>query len=157
MVKKSSKEVKLKFTFAELAIAKKKLVQFDNSVDEIDVLHMLAYLKPVERIVFINEAHRIMKKGAKCQLISPHWCSNRAYVDLRMEYPPVVEGWLFSLNKKQREQDANYDKRYTCDFDFTCGYSLHPALQSRNQEYQQQAISFWKEAAQDLIATLIKK
>jgi hypothetical protein len=105
----------------------------------------------------MNELQRVLKKGAKCQLVMPHWASNRAYADLRFQYPPVAESWFFSLNEDYRKQDPNFDKRYKCNFDFTCGYSLHPQLVSRNQEYQQHAITFWKEAAQDLIATIIKK
>lgn len=151
------KEVTLKFTIAEIAKARKKLAQADNSVDEIELLHLLGYLTGEERIDFLNEVWRVLKKGSKCQVVAPHWASNRAYSDLRFQWPPIVEGWLFSLNKAQRENDPNFDKRYKCDFDFTCGYSLHPALVSRNQEFQQDAIQWKKEAAQDLIISLIKR
>ena len=154
---RAPKEVKLQFTIKELATAQKKLVNADNSVDDIEVLHMMSYLKPDERIAFVNEVYRVLKKGSKCQIVSPHWCSNRAYTDLRMHYPPIAEGWYYNFNKKMREQDPNYDKRYVCDFDFTCGYAMHPALHPRNQEYQQNAIQFWKEAAQDLATCLTKR
>ena len=156
-VVKEPKEVTLKFTFAEYATATKKLAQTDESVDSVEVLHLLPYLTPPERINFVNELCRVLKKGGKAQMVQPHWCSNRAYSDLRFQWPPVAEGWLFSLRKETREQDPNYDKRYKCDFDFTCGYSLHPSLQPRNQEFQQDAITFKKEAAQDMIVTLIKR
>ena len=157
MVKKAAKEVTLKFTFAELAKARKKLTNADNSVDSIEVLHLLPYLTGAERIAFVNEIHRVLKKGSKCLLVTPHWCSNRAMTDMRFQWPPVAEGWFVLLRKEQREIDPNHDRRYTCDFDFTCGYSLHPALHTRNQEFQQDAITFKKEAAQDLITTLIKR
>jgi len=155
--KKAPKEVTLKFTVAELSKLQKKLVQANDSVDSVELIHVLPYLTPVERINLMNELQRVLKKGAKCQLVMPHWASNRAYADLRFQYPPVAESWFFSLNEDYRKQDPNFDKRYKCNFDFTCGYSLHPQLVSRNQEYQQHAITFWKEAAQDLIATIIKK
>jgi hypothetical protein len=45
---------------------------------------------------------------------------------------------------------------YTCDFAATWGYSLHPSIQHRNTEYQTFALSNYKEAAQDIIATLTK-
>ena len=57
--------------------------------------------------------------------------------------------------KKWREENQG-DTRLTCDFSCTWGYGMHHTLISRNQEYQMQAIQFWKEAAQDLIATFTK-
>lgn len=153
----AKKPVVLELDIKSLAKVKKHLTQASNSVDEVTVLHLLPYLKPVERINFINELYRVMKKGAKAQLITPHWCSSRAYADLRFEFPPVAEGWYFNMSAASRAQDPNGDKRYKCDFDFTIGYGLHQSLVSRNQEYQSNAVSFYKEAAQDLIATIIKK
>jgi hypothetical protein len=43
---------------------------------------------------------------------------------------------------------------FSCDFDVVWGWSLHPQIAVRNQEYQQHALTFWIEAAQDMIATL---
>ena len=149
--------VKLDFTVADLAKAKTRLKQKNNSVDEVSCQYIICYLKPAERINFFNELFRVMKKGAKCLVSTPHWASNRAYADLRFEYPPVSESWYFNLNSEYRKQDKNSDKRYKCDFDATWGYSLHPSLISRNQEYQQHAATFWKEATQDMMATITKK
>ena len=157
MVAKKTKEVTFILTVAELAKAKKRLAYADNSVDSCELIHLLPYLTPVERINLMNELQRVLKKGSKCQMVMPHWSSNRAYADLRFQFPPVAESWFFSLNDDYRKQDKNSDTRYKCNFGFTCGYSLHPSLISRNQEYQQHAITFWKEAAQDMIATIIKK
>jgi hypothetical protein len=67
------------------------------------------------------------------------------------------------LSAKWREDQVPHtDKRwnpdgYNCDFECTWGYSLHPSLMARNQEFQQDAIQFKKEACQDIIATLVKK
>ena len=152
-----AKETKLTFTFKDLVKAKKPLANSANSVDEVTVLYLVQYLKPAERIAFINELYRVMKKGAKCQVITAHWCSNRAYADLRVEWPPVAESWYYVLKAELRTADPNYDKRYKCDFDSGIGYSMHPAIVSRNQEYQHNAVQFSKEAAQDLCATLTKR
>ena len=46
---------------------------------------------------------------------------------------------------------------YTCDFEVTWGYSIHPEVQLRGQETQQFAFSFYRESIQDVIATLVKK
>lgn len=151
------KEVHISFTVADLSKVRRKLPQKDGSVASVEVLYLLAYLPPHERIAFVNELHRVMMKGAKCQIVTPHWCSSRAYADLRMEYPPVAEAWYFNLNADYRKQDPNGDARYKCDFDATWGFSLHPLIQSRNHDFQQDAITFKKEAAQDLICTIIKR
>ena len=128
----------------------------DDSVDEISILYMIEYLDPEDRINFVNEAHRVLKKDAKAVIISTMWSTNRAYSDLAMQWPPVAEGWFFHLRKEWRTINNKYEKRYTCDFETTWGYKLHPLIEPRNQEYQQNAVVFWKEATQDIIATLVK-
>lgn len=149
------KEISL--TVKDVAKMKKALPHHPGSVDCISVVYALNYLKPGDRISFLNDAHRVLKKGGKLQVQSPHWACGRSYADLRMEYPPVSEAWFLNANADYRKQDATGDKRYKCDFDVTWGYSLHPTLQTRNQEYQQHAVTFFKEAAQDLAVTLIKR
>ena len=46
---------------------------------------------------------------------------------------------------------------YTCNFEATWGYSLNPAIATRNQDFQQFALANYKEAAQDMVATLTKR
>lgn len=135
----------------------------DNSVDEAHCSHFLEHLEARQRVHFMNELHRVLKPGAKCQIITPNWASNRAYGDMTHKWPPVSEMFYFYLNKGWRAQNCPHDDiefnkdGYSCDFDFTCGYSMHQSIQSRNQEYQQHAVTFWKEAAQDIMATITKK
>ena len=45
---------------------------------------------------------------------------------------------------------------YDCNFIATWGYSMNQPLLSRNSEYQQFALQNYKEAAMDMIATLVK-
>ena len=129
----------------------------DNSVDEVRCRNVLNYLTAEARIHFVNELCRVLKTDAKALFITPHWCSNSAFGDLGIQWPPVAESWYFYLRKDWREANAPWEKRYTCDFDSTGGYEMHPHLVSRNQEYQQHAITFWKEAAPSLIVTLTKR
>lgn len=151
------KEVKIELTWKDLAKVKKKWTQANNSVDEIAAAQLLQFLKPSERIHFVNEAYRVLKKGGKCQILTPHWCASRAWGDLAFEHPPVAEPWYHHLNEQWRKDNAPWGKGYKCDFDCTYGYSMHPGIQSRNQEYQHHAIQFWKESAQDMMATIIKR
>lgn len=129
-----------------------------NSVDEVNADYLVHYLTARERVHFANELHRVLKPGATAVIKAPHWASAKAYLDLQVQWPPVSEGWFWTLNKAWREaQNCADTSGYHCDFEHTLGYGLHPAILSRNQEYQQHAVSFFKEAAQDIFATLIKR
>ena len=129
----------------------------DGSVGEVHCSHFVEHLKADERIHFVNELHRVLHKGCKATIIVPHWASCRAYGDLTHQWPPVSEFWFYYLSKEWRAVNAPHNDGYDCDFDATWGYSLRQDLVSRNQEYQMYAMSNFKEAAQDIIATLTKK
>lgn len=129
----------------------------DSIVEEAHSSHFVEHLTAPERINFVNELYRVLIPGGKCQVITPHWASNRAYGDLTHQWPPVSEMWFYYLDKNWREQNAPHNDFYTCDFLATWGYSLHQNIVPRNQEYQQHALQFFKEAAQDIICTLTKR
>lgn len=141
----------------------KKWQWADNSVDEVHCSHFVEHLDARQRVHFVNELYRVMKPGAKCQIIVPAWSSSRAYGDMTHKWPPVSEFWFYYLLKSWRAQNCPHDDiefnkdGYSCDFDATWGYSVHQAIQPRNQEYQIHAITFWKEAAQDIMATITKR
>jgi SAM-dependent methyltransferase len=142
-------------------VGTEKLPYGDDSVDEVHCSHFLEHLTQDERVHFLNEAHRVMRKDAKMTLIVPHWCSNRAYGDPTHKWPAVSEMFFYYLSKPWRKVQAPHTDSefnptgFACDFSATWGYSLHPDLVVRNQDYQQHALSFSKEAAQDIIATLV--
>lgn len=128
-----------------------------NSVDEVSCHYLVNYLTADERVHFANELYRVLKVGAKAQIVTPYWCAAKGWGDLRTHYPPVSESWFGYLSKAWREgQNWVDDTGYTCNFDATVGYGMHPVIVSRNEEYQRQAMSFWKEAVQELIATVTK-
>lgn len=139
----------------------------DSSVTEVHCSHFLEHLNHNQedpaRVRFMNELYRVLIPGGKATIITPHWASNRAYGDFTHADKPVSEMFYYYISKTWRETNApdndiqwNPDG-YSCDFDATWGYSLHPNIVSRNQEYQSHALQFWKEAAQDLHATLVAK
>lgn len=78
-------------------------------------------------------------------------------------WPPIGEMWFCYLSRAWRASQAphtdkkNWAKGYDCDFEFTYGYSVHPALITRNDEFKQFAVNFYREGAQDIQATLIRK
>lgn len=127
----------------------------DGEVEEVHCSHMIEHLTWPERVHFFNELCRVMKQGAKCQLIFPHWASMRYYGDPTHE-SPFSEFAFYYLLKSWRDANAPH-VGYTCDFDATWGFSLRQDLMTRNAEYQRYAIENFKEAIQDIIATLVKR
>ena len=135
----------------------------DATVDEAHCSHFYEHLTAIQRMQFMNELFRVMKPKATCAVIVPHWASGRAYGDLTHQWPPVSEFHFYYLLRSWREENAPHtDKRWNpegfdCDFDATWGYGLHPLLMTRNSEFQQHALTFYREAAQDIHATLTKR
>lgn len=126
----------------------------DASVEAAHCSHFVEHLVPAERIHFVNELWRVLIPGGQCVMITPHWCSHRAYGDLTHVWPPVSEMWFSYLDKDWRAREAPHNDRYTCDFTTTWGYGFHSSLNGRNPEYVTYALNWYKEAAQDLHATL---
>lgn len=132
----------------------------ESSCEEAHASHFVEHLTGRQRILFFNQLWRIMKPGAKATIITPHWGSNRAYGDPTHQWPPVSEMSFFYLNKEWRKTQAPHTDfettgfGFTCDFEASWGYDPHPALAARNSEYQQYAIQWFKESAQDMHATL---
>ncbi len=144
----------------------------DGSVDEVHCSHFLEHLTARERVHFMNELYRVLKpveyEGGKpvkglATLITPYWCSGRAFGDMTHQWPPVCEFFFYYLDKDWRDVNAPHDDSryvkggYSCNFNVTWGYSLNPEIQTRNQEFQRNALAYYKEAASDIIATLVKK
>ena len=145
----------------------------DNSVDEIHMSHTLEHFTQEERCHVMNEMYRVLKpveyadgKPSKgfATIITPALFSDRAYGDPTHKWPAIGDWFYLYLNKEWRDGNAphadfaNNKKGYKCNFERTvASYNTHPHLNGRNQEYQQHALTFWKEAAQDHIAVIIKK
>jgi hypothetical protein len=129
----------------------------DSTVTEVHCSHFLEHLKPMERVHFANELYRILIPGGKATIITPSAFSERAYGDMTHQWPPVVGFWFYYLDKNWRAANAPHNDFYTCDFNATWGFSMHPGLNGRTPEYCQHALTYWKEAAQDQIATVIAR
>lgn len=129
----------------------------DASVDEAHSSHMVEHLTSEQRIHFVNELHRVMKKGAKAHIITPHWAAARAYGDLTHQWPPVSEFWFLYLNAEWRKTNAPHNDGYTCDFDHSVGYSMHQGLNGRHQDHLNHALVYYTEARQDMLAVLTKR
>lgn len=134
----------------------------DSSVDEANCSHTLEHLTNFqnrwERVNFFNELYRVLRPGAKCAIVLPHWASNRYYGD-PTHCEPFSEMGFYYLNREWRMQNAPHTdikhnpNGYDCDLDCTWSYGMHPTLLVRNQEYQQFATQWLKEAVFDIHAT----
>src|SRR5581483_7432682 len=115
----------------------------DESVEEVRMSHVLEHFTGIQRVRIANELYRIMQTGAKATIQTPHWCSNRAYGDFTHQWPPVSEMWFQYLSRTWREREApDNDIRwnpegYSCDFEHSLAYMLHPAIANENQERKQ--------------------
>jgi hypothetical protein len=144
-------------------VGTERLPYEDGTVDEIHTSHFMEHLSADQRCHVINEAFRVLKVGGQMTIIVPHFGSSRAYGDPTHVWPPMGEMWFYYLDKNWRTSQAphtdksNWDKGYDCDFMATWGYSMNPAITTRNQEFQQFAMSFYKEAINDIHATLTKR
>jgi SAM-dependent methyltransferase len=144
----------------------------DNSVEEANCSHVLEHLTNLdgkwERVRFFNELHRVLVPGGKCQIIIPHWCSMRYYGDPTHKEPFSEFGFYYLLREWRLGKDGSganaphadiqfNTNGYSCDFDAIWGYGVHPQIQLRNSEAQQFAFQWYKEAIQDLWATVTKR
>lgn len=144
----------------------------DGTVAEVHCSHFVEHLTAIERVHFVNELQRVLMPSRKVNgvnvegfatIICPHWASCRAYGDPTHQWPPVSEFWFYYLSKEWRATNAphtdaaNMPGGFACDFEASWGYSVHPQIQARSQDAQQFAFAFYKEAIQDLMATLTKK
>jgi len=134
----------------------------DSTVEEAHSSHCLEHFTAKERVHYINELYRVLKPGAKATIIVPHWASCRAYGDPTHQWPPVSEFFWFYLSRAWRMANAphtdisNLPWGFNVNFECTWGYALEPGVASRNQEHQQYALTYYKEAASDMISTLTK-
>jgi len=127
---------------------------FDKSVAEVRSNHFVEHLAAPDRIHFANELYRVLKPDGTAEIIVPHYASGRAYGDLTHQWPPVSEFWFLYLSRAWREANAAHAcDDYTCDFVIEWGTTLDPPIALRNQEFQQFATRYYREAAQDIVST----
>lgn len=132
----------------------------DNSVEEASSSHCLEHFDAMERVHFLNELYRVLKPGAKATIAVPHWASCRAYGDPTHKWPPMSEFAFYYWKKDWRlsqaphSDAANLTGGFNCNFDVQWGYTYHPEVGMKNQEYIQFAQNFYKEAIWDMVATL---
>jgi hypothetical protein len=132
----------------------------DSTVDEAHMSHVLEHFTGLQRVQIFNELYRVLKPGAFATIITPYWCSNRAYGDFTHAWPPVSEFLYNYLSMPWRKQlapdnDIQWNPAgYNCDFESEVRYTLHPQIQAGDESSRNMAITFYKEACQDLVVRI---
>jgi hypothetical protein len=145
----------------------------DNSVDEIEVSHYVEHIPHGDGFQdpffqFFDEIYRILKpaefdpsnpnipvKGF-VNIVSPYYSSMRAWQDPTHQRA-ISEASFLYLNKQWRKDNLLDHYPVSCDFDFSYGYSINPALQNRNQEVHSFAIQNYINAVSDIQVMLVKR
>ena len=127
-----------------------------DSVDEVYSSHFLEHLTGAERVPFFNELWRVMKMGSNAFIIVPSWTSERAYGDPTHQWPPVCGFAFYYLHKVWRDGNAPH-VGLTCNFDFSGGNGLAAPWNTRNQETQAFAQTYYVNVAHDMFVTLTKR
>jgi ubiquinone/menaquinone biosynthesis C-methylase UbiE len=129
----------------------------DSSVQEIWCSHFLEHFDSSERAHMVNEAYRVLSPGGKMTVICPYGFSERAYGDPTHKWPPVVGFWFFYLKRAWRNIEAPHcNEIYSCDFEVTWGYMMHPEFSMKNMETQQFASQWYTNAIMDIQAVMTK-
>ena len=128
-----------------------------DSVDEVHCSHFFEHVPKELRAPFMCELHRVMKKGATAQFITP--CGDRALQDATHEWPPIVAGSYLYFNAEWRKQNKLQHGYYdiAADFDYSYGYGLDPQVAVRNADFQAFAVKHYNNAVSDLHVTLTKR
>jgi tetratricopeptide (TPR) repeat protein len=126
----------------------------DNSVDEIFCSHYIEHTPDL--ISFVNELYRIMKVGAKAEIIAPYYSSIRAWQD-PTHLRAISENTYLYFSKQWRTINKLDHYPITADFDFECNYYLDQAWQGKSDAEVQFAIKHYINVVSDIRAVLTKR
>lgn len=131
-----------------------------NSVSNIHMSHALEHFTGDERVHIFNEAYRVLAPTGTMYIITPHWCSQRAYGDFTHKWPPISEFLFFYLWKEWRVANAPHNdiefnpNGYNCDFSFGGGYGVHEDLLKWNEDRSKYAQKWFRDACADIHMTI---
>ncbi len=135
----------------------------EASVEAIHSSHFFEHLSQASRTWFMNEAYRILVPGGQMKIVTPYWASSRAYGDPTHAWPPIGEMTFYYFSREWRLANAPHtDKQWTvlgldCDFDHAPSYNVHGTLVPYSLDRQLFEVTWYKEAAQDIIALMTKR
>lgn len=126
----------------------------DNSVDEIFCSHYIEHTPDL--ISFANELYRIMKVGAKAEIIAPYYSSIRAWQD-PTHLRAISENTFLYFSKEWRLINKLDHYPITVDFDFEYRYILNQTWHGKNDDEVRFAIKHYINVVSDIHAVLTKR
>jgi SAM-dependent methyltransferase len=127
-----------------------------ESVEAIYTSHFVEHLTGAQRILFFNEAYRVLKPGGKIQVIVPDWSHDRAYGDPTHQWPPFSRWSFLYLNREWRAGNAPH-AGYDCNFVGPISGSLEAWVAVKHTEAQMFASQHYVNAMMDLMCELEKQ
>ncbi|OGM08811.1 hypothetical protein A2Z67_02280 [Candidatus Woesebacteria bacterium RBG_13_36_22] len=106
-------------------------------------------------VAFMEELHRIMKKGSLAKIICPYWSSIRCWQDPTHRRGMNEASFLY-FNKAWRDVNVG-QYPITTDFDYSYGYDISPDLLTKAQEVKDFAIKNYTNAVMDIQYLLTKR
>ena len=129
----------------------------DGSVDEVYCSHFLEHLDGAERIVFMQELHRVLKDGATAAIITPYWSSVGAVQDPTHQWPPVAEQSYLYFNAQARRDMGMGHYEIRANFELSFGLAMDPKFKGKPEAEQAFAARHFLNVVQELHATLVKR
>jgi SAM-dependent methyltransferase len=126
----------------------------DNSVDAIFCSHYIEHVPDL--VSFANELYRIMKTGAKAEIIAPYYTSIRAWQD-PTHVRAISERTFQYFNKNSRKALGVVHYPITADFDFVHRFAFDPAWSNRNAEELNFAATHYFNVVHDIQIILTKR
>lgn len=126
----------------------------DNSVDEIFCSHYIEHTPDL--ISFANELYRIMKVGAKAEIIAPYYSSIRAWQD-PTHLRAISENTFLYFNKEWRNINKLDHYPIVADFDFESSYIIDRNWSEKDTDELKFAIKYYINVVSDINTILTKR
>jgi len=126
----------------------------DESVDEVFCSHYIEHTPDL--ISFANELYRIMKVGAKAEIIAPYYSSIRAWQD-PTHLRAISENTFLYFNQEWRLLNRLDHYPIRADFDFEYCLNLHPDWVDRDKDELMFAVKHYINVVSDICVNLTKR
>jgi len=123
-------------------------------VDEIYCSHYIEHTPDL--VSFANELYRIMKVGAKAEIIAPYYSSIRAWQD-PTHLRAISEATFLYFNKEWRYINKLDHYPIIVDFDFEYHYIIDPKWRDKDDAELQFAVRHYINVVADIHVKLTKK
>jgi predicted SAM-dependent methyltransferase len=125
----------------------------DDSIDGLYASHYLEHTPDL--IAFMNECHRILKKGCALHTVSPYYTSVRCWQD-PTHVRAISEKTADYFKKSIREGNSLSLYGITADFDFTYAFLLEPEWYGKSDEEMQFAHKHYMNVVADIVINFVK-